>query len=88
LKNMTDHQSAPLPEVECVDPPVALQIVQDCVKHVSGTAVDDMSVKVGDLFPGEARLNFCSCVSKRSGVKQFSCGPDDTLQDVIIGISC
>jgi hypothetical protein len=82
------HPNAPTSEVECVDPPVALQIVQDCVTQVSGSTVEDMSVKVGDLFPGEARLNFCSCVSQRSGVKQFACGPDNTLQEVIIAISC
>jgi hypothetical protein len=85
---MANKENTPASDVECVDAPVAVEIVQACVKSVSGTDIQDLSVKVGDLFPGEARLNFCSCVSRRSGVKEFPCGSDNTLQEVVIGISC
>ena len=73
---------------DCVDRPEAEDIVEQCCADAGSPGPHDFHQKLGELFPGELRLQFCACVSSKSGVANVPCGADTTLEQVVSSISC
>ena len=72
--------------VECVELPVAQQVVMSCA---GGDF--DVDTKLGDLFPAPRRREqFCQCVADDSGVPRtrIPCSAGTTLGVVIVAIAC
>ena len=88
-KPQPQPQRQPQPQmiaVECVELPVAQQIVMSCA---GGDF--DVDTKLGDLFPARMRREqFCQCVADDSGVPRtrIPCSGGTTLGGVIEAIAC
>jgi hypothetical protein len=74
--------------VPCVDADTAQSVVDGCIRNQTGGSYPP-DTKLGDLCPTATTLGkFCRCVSENSGVSDFPCGADNTLQDVVVGLTC
>jgi hypothetical protein len=71
--------------VPCVPASQAFALVMACAGQRF-----DVDTKLKDVFGDERRLQFCQCVSNRSGVPagQVACQPSSTFGDVMDSISC